>query len=159
MKTLFLIPLILVLNACTLVPNTEPAKAVDPDELRKAGQSICPVGTELKVDTQERDLYVDQLPQPYMIGISKGTSRCALERTYDRGGLSTWLTIQFPDNCLENGSLWIPETLGLTDSVKIWWRLRANNGDRNRVLTVHTEYRHSLNDIRETAGFVLYSCQ
>ena len=159
MKTLLLIPLFLVLSACNAVPNLEPAKGVDPEELRKAGQSICPNGTELKIDYQERNLYVDSLPQPYMIGISKGTGRCALESTYDRGGLGTWLKIQFPDNCLENGSLWIPETMGLNDSVKIWWRLRANNGDRNRVLTVQTEYRHSLNDIRETAGFVLYSCQ
>ncbi len=158
-KILTLITSVLLINACNKNLNTDVGTAapVDLQQLSIASRNLCPAGQTFKTDTTKLD--VSQLNQQQrLFTFQKGSERCATLHNVDHGGLTSWLKIDYSNNCLANGTLWKAESISVFDGEKVYINLAPLDvADKNWV-RIFTSYYYSLNTMNQEIGLTVYTC-
>lgn len=149
-----------LLLSCSVVKDHRPARAIDPTTLAKLSDSSCPQGTQFKLFASDYEIYSQEPAGPLLYGVKKGKYACAIESNYQSNGLTAWLTVAIPNDCLENGSLWQRTHLSRFDGNKVVAKFqRLDLGFEDQQMTISTNEGHPYSEIRDGAGLYTYTCQ
>ena len=158
-KVIVLSSCLLLINACNKnLEDPAPAAPIDQEKLNIAGQNLCPSGQKFQVYKNEIRIANDPMPNPVLFVFQKGDFRCASLSNVDHSGLVSWLSIDYSNSCLTNGSIWKTESLSTFDGNKVYFKLTPLDTDDTNWVRIFTSYGYSLKSMKQEIGLSVYSC-